>query len=235
MATTVEIAITTGIGADNQMQSTAGTSNKGTDTSFSLITTQRRATIRFDLSGIPSGQVCTAATLKLYWRDTNGVDDTISLYKITDANGNWVEGTSATPAASGDPCWNAKKADGSGGVTTAWAGSAGLSTAGTDFVNTVIASAVTPSTVSNYALFEIPFNAAGLLVLTGWFTQATNNGILMVRTDGTTTPNFRSKEDATAGYRPVLSVTYEDAPPGGTEVLIANILASEILNSRIVR
>lgn len=210
--TDVSIAITTGVGADNQVQSTSATYNKGIEINFSLIATARRYKCRFDLSGIPAGNVAIAATLKLYHANTNGINNTYGVYKISDANGNWIEGTqNSALALSGEPCWNAKAANGSGGVTTAWAGSAGLMTAVTDYINTVIASASTGGSITANAALDFTFNADGLAVLSSWFGQATNNGMLIFPTAATTTGGFHSKEAATAGYRPTLDITYVPA------------------------
>lgn len=204
--TDVNIAITTGVGADNQLNRLSANNNLGIVIAYSIISGTRILMFRFDLSGIAAGQVCTAATLKLYHADTNGIDNTYKLYKITDANGDWVEGTKDNATAGdGEPCWNKKAYN-----TVNWAGSVGLETPGTDYINTSLAEVTTPGSITANAVLEIPFTAAGLTVLQSWFGAATNNGLLMLRTAGTTIGTFHSKEATTSGYRPVLAITHVD-------------------------
>ena len=227
--TDVNIAITTGIGADTYFRSTVPNGNYGTAVVLAFINGVRKGLLRFDLSGIPSTAICTAAVLKFY-ANSIGANTVFDVYKITDANGDWVEGTyDAGGAENGSPCWNKKKYN-----TVDWAGSAGLQTAGTDYVNTVIATGSAASGIASGTLISITFNAAGLAVLQDWFGDATNNGLLVV-TDVSNTISVHSGEATTEAYRPVLAISYTEATTGGTEVLNANIFESEILNSRIVR
>ena len=207
--TDVTIAITTGVGADNSINRLAATNNQGIVATTSSWPGTRGYHFRFDLSGIAAGNVCTAATLKLYHQTTTGINNTHSIFKISDANGNWIEGDkNNTQAGAGQPCWNAKEADGSGGVTTAWAGSAGMQTAGTDYINTVLAAASVGGSITVNTALDFAFNADGLAVLSSWFGQATNNGLLLITTTFTSIGGFHSKEATTAGYRPTLDITY---------------------------
>ena len=165
--------------------------------------------IRFDLSSIAAGSICEAVSIKL--TNNTAHTDTYYLCKISDANGNWIEGAkSGATAGAGEPCWNAKEANGSGGVTTAWAGSAGLSTAGTDYDATALYATTTTFSRNTPKILEL--NAAGRAVIQGWFGAATNNGLLLMRL-GTydAVVSFYSRDIATAAYRPTLSVTYEES------------------------
>lgn len=198
-----DISVNTGVGGDVSGAADA-TYNYGARTSLNL-SANLFCLIRFDLSSILSSSLCTATTLKLT-SAYNTVSNTYNVYKVSDANGDWIEGTqSGALALSGEPCYNAKEADGAGGVTTAWAGSAGLQTAGTDYVNTVLAT-VTGDYDAGDA-YELPFNAPGLAVVQGWFGDATNNGFL-IKAGNNNTTRAASGEHATEGYRPVLTVTY---------------------------
>jgi hypothetical protein len=158
---------------------------------------------RWDLSNIPSGAKCDSAILSLY--DTNWVsrtqDCTINIYKISDANGDWIEGTAIDAAQVGSPSWHHKVYD-----TVSWAGSDGLSTPTTDFINTSLASAIFTDGVSGYR--DITFNAAGKAILGSWFGKSTNNGLLLygTGTDGCWT-EWESRQ-GTDGQRPYLSITY---------------------------
>ena len=102
---------------------------------------------RYNFVDIPAGATCDSAVMSIY--DTNWAnrtaDLTITLYEIATANGNWVEGTTMNAAEVGSPCWGFKIYN-----SVAWAGSAGMSTAGTDYVNTSLGSAVFTDGVSGY-------------------------------------------------------------------------------------
>lgn len=203
--TDVNVSVNTGVGGDTVVSSGAPDANYG---GWALMLTDANAIqkilIRFDLSSIPAGSVCTAASIKLTPKDNDSAHD-LSVYKITDANGDWVEGNKIIQTGSGMSCWNYKKYN-----TDAWAGSAGLATAGTDYINTVIAS-FSGATTANTQI-EIPFNADGLLILESWFGDATNNGFLLTDTSGSDI-FYHTGEATTESYRPVLSITYTELIP----------------------
>ena len=170
---------------------------------------------RFDLSSIPASASIDSAYIRLVQVSApeGAYNATQAFYKISDANGDWIEGTkNNTLAGAGEPCYNAKCADGAGGVTTAWAGGAGCKAAGTDYVNTILASKVTNRSDSQYTAYQIDFNADGLAVLESWFGEATNNGLLLK--EYVNSAIWGLKEHATADYRPLLSVTYTEAASG---------------------
>lgn len=211
--TDVNILVSTGIGGDTYLTSGAATNNHGVYSPISTgaVVTNRKILLRFDLSDILAGSTCISAILKLK-STVNSSSGEFNIYKISDANSDWVEGTkNGTTAGAGETCWNAKAADGAGGVTTAWAGSAGLMTAGTDYVNTALSTVTTDLT--NGTVYEFPFNEDGLAVLQSWFGAETNNGLLFIR-NILSVASFYTGEDATESYRPVLSVTYTEAPTG---------------------
>ena len=179
--------------------------------------TTGRALIRYVLSSIPSNAESSSASLKLIKVSgvVSSLAQTLTMYKIADANGDWIEGTkNKMTAGAGEPCWNAKEADGSGGVTTAWAGSAGLSTAGTDYVNTSLGSVGTNRVDAIGTEYTIAINASGLTVLNSWFGDATNNGFLLYGAYGYGHAGLGSSENTTEAYRPVLSITYTAATGG---------------------
>jgi len=200
--TDVNISVTTGVGADTFLYSDGATLNFGTWFQLFCKGQFYKPLFRFDLSGLPAGATCTAATLKLYALNTEG-SNTYNLYQVADANGDWVEGTKAAAAETGSPCWNKKAYN-----TVDWAGSAGMSTAGTDYINTVLATVTASSTGAGGEIF-LTFNAAGLAVLASWFGAATNNGFVLITSSASTTYEIASGENTTAGYRPVLSLSYE--------------------------
>ena len=206
---TIEIPITTGIGGDAFISSSGATNNYGAHQWNQMDSNMiSKFLIRFDLSGMSGEAEISAAKIKFYQANSVAYTVGVSAYKVSDANGDWIEGIGTGGTALEDEnCWNAKKADGSGGVKTAWAGAAGLATAGTDYVNTVIASASVDWSGAIGTLNEVPFNADGLAVLESWCGEATNNGMLFV-CDHTSSYRWNTKNVATAGLRPVLEITY---------------------------
>lgn len=212
--TDVNIAVTAGVGADTRIANHTNPliQNSNYGASVTLMTSNnatygKRSLFRFDLSTISSSVTITAATLKLYSSGATAAQ-TFSVYKIADANGDWIEGTQVTGAAeTGSPCWNYKAYHAS--TPTNWAGSAGLSTAGTDYVNTVLATKTLSAAIADTDLMEVVFNAAGLAVLQDWLGDATNNGLIMM--SNSSDESFHSGESTTEAYRPVLSITYTEA------------------------
>ena len=162
---------------------------------------------RFDLSSIPAGSVCDAATLYLY--DTNWslrtVDNPIAIYRIAAANGDWIEGTQQDEAQVGSPCWSYKAYN-----TVGWAGSAGLKTAGTDYVDTVLGSATFTDGVSGYR--GITLTAAGLAVLESWFGSTGGPGWILIGSTTVGTWSEWHSRQGTDGNRPYLEVTYGGRP-----------------------
>jgi hypothetical protein len=163
----------------------------------------------FDASSIADTATCDSATLYVYKAVQSGTSEafTITLYSIASGNAAWTEGTKSYAAAgSGEPCWNALASDGAGGVTTAWAGSAGLSTSGTDYeasslgsfngnkndvAGTEYSTALTPSRVE------------------GWF-GATNTNYGLLATLSGNAEDLATSDHATTGYRPKLVVVYTE-------------------------
>ena len=193
-------------GIDTYLDSGNATINYG---SFSTlyVRSNRSGLLRMIAQSVPAGATCNSATLTMTAISTPGVDQTISVYAIASANGNWVEGTKGgLIAAAGEPCWNAKEADGSGGVTTAWAGSAGLSTSGTDYVAAALGSFAFGTAHSAGDQLSTTLTAA---TVQSWFGEATNDGLLQWGTSATTAgAGMASSDHATASYRPKLTVEY---------------------------
>jgi hypothetical protein len=175
----------------------------------------QRGLIRFDLSSMAGHyQSITSATLTLYAQPQgSGTGDfTISVYQITSANAGWGEGTGhGSTATTGEATWNNKNApDGS------WAGSAGLSTAGTDYVNTVLGSAEyrydDPQKTALGAPLTITLSAT---LIQDWIEHPGQNAGLLLKSNGTLTTNtgrIKGSEDSTAEYRPTLVINYAPVP-----------------------
>lgn len=204
--TAVDIAITTGVGADTYVYSSNPTLNYGALATFGA-STARKPIIRFDLSSIPASATIVSATLSLYNSANINGSTAVNLFKVADANGDWVEGTATGQIQAGSPCWNFKAYN-----TVTWAGSVGLATAGTDYINTLLATATLANGTLANTQNAIVFNDDGLAVLQGWFGASSNNGFVIL-TANTTANYFHSKQASTEGYRPVLSIVYEEAAP----------------------
>lgn len=165
------------------------------------------AIMRLNLSAIVAAAICLTAKLYLYKNgDASNTTNTVSVYSIAAANAAWVEGTGDIRlAAAGEACYEALAADGAGGVTTAWAGTAGLGTADTDYEMPAIGSMT--GNWSGDAVgteYIIDLTAARI---EGWFGASnTNYGLLLKSSNGAL--KVGSAENGTTGYRPKLVVTY---------------------------
>ena len=165
-----------------------------------------RPLLQFSMAGM-AGFV-QSALLDLYHLNhaLTTVNNIANVFALLAANGGWIEGTkNGTQAGAGEPCWNAKAADGAGGVTTAWAGSAGCGTAGTDYNSTAIGSI---SVVDGVA--EHRTTALTPAIVQTWL-QGQNYGTLLRNADEATVGSFAQfafSDHATAAYRPLLTIDY---------------------------
>jgi uncharacterized repeat protein (TIGR01451 family) len=148
-----------------------------------------RPVMEFDLSGIPSGATITGATLKLTVTAVGGTADTRTI-DVRALTKDWVE-TQVT--------WNRAS------TATAW------TAAGGDF-GAVLA---TTTGLFNTIGGQYSWTSASLITqVRNWYaTPSSNYGLIIGdSTTGTNTRDFATKENATAGYRPVLEITYTGGP-----------------------
>jgi len=160
----------------------------------------RGATLmRYDVSSLSSAVL----SAKIVFTRTNTITAVKTynsiFYGLASANAGWVS-QSSKPAASGICCWNAKEADGSGGVTTAWAGSAGCQTAGTDYINTAIGTLTYYRAGTSGTTYELVFNNDGIALVNSWISNSANNYGIM-------TPNQEFSAVTMDPYPPLI-VTY---------------------------
>lgn len=209
---TVDPTFTDGYGGDadtakdDSVNSVAAENNYGIVVYF-LRGATFKGLAQYDLSSIPASAVCNSAS----WHGTyysNPGAGTITIYSIASGNAGWVEGTkNGTTAGAGEPCWEAKAADGSGGVTTAWAGSDGLATSGTDYEASALGSFTTGSGDAAGTTYEAALTSSRI---EGWFgSPNTNYGLLFVCTSGSASRVASSNAD-TASLRPYLTVDYTE-------------------------
>lgn len=169
--------------------------------------------MKFDLSAA-SGQTIATAILYAYKADTVvglGYSRLVKLYSVSSANSDWIEGTkTGAQAGSGEPCWNAKEADGSGGVTTAWAGSAGCATSGIDYEATQLAQSNISwtGTYEQYDEMPITFNSSGITRLQQWIDTPTSNYGLVAPNHSNYYRSWFSREESNDSYKPKLVLTY---------------------------
>jgi hypothetical protein len=198
---------------DTYIKSTAATTNYGASATLDINT--GKALLEFDLSSIDSGATCDSATFYMYKATSGGNNqDTVTIYSIASGNAGWPEGTK-TPGTgvAGDCCWNYKEQ--TPGSETAWAGSAGLSTSGTDYEASSIGSWIQNSGDAAGTEYSAALTTSRV---EDWFGGTnTNYGIVLW-----TTVNLAanaSSDSATTGYRPKLVVVYTE---GGTTLTVAN-------------
>ena len=184
---------------DTWVQSNLANYTFGTGTTLICRMNYQRILIGFDLSSIPSGASISSAKITVT-SNGNFTTATYSIYAISDANGDWIEGTDYLQIVNGSPCWNYKEYD-----TTSWAGSAGLSTSGTDYINTVLGSYT--GTMSNATAYDIDLNDDGITLLESIIGGGNNNGFLLKSTKNNET-SFFSSEYSQSNYRPKLTINY---------------------------
>ena len=200
-------------GIDVLMSSGWPTNNGGQHPEFQLDGAPgavQHVLLKFDLSSLSDNYTCTGATLYLYRSynpEGNGLN-TGTVYSVAAANWPWIEGTGDIDIAKqGEPCWNAREADGSEGVQTAWAGSEGCSTIGVDFESTPMGQwSYNGNTPKGFEII-IPLETSRVQE---WFGNSnTNYGIILVTEDNTIHAHVGSAEQPTSGYRPKLVVEYQ--------------------------
>jgi hypothetical protein len=188
----------------------------------------------FDLSGVPD--VITDASLYLYGDNQGSGVWTLNAYRILAANANWPEdGDGGEPETTGS-CWNYHTHD-----TDNWAGSAGLSTADTDFDSSVLGALNRDWSTLGNGWVEVELSATEVeKIRNGDYTNA---GLLLrgSETSGKNYMYFQSREDA-GDTAPYLKTTYQTAPtiqtmhaypvavPSGINVLLDD---PEILGSGV--
>lgn len=212
--------VTSYAGVDDAfINSTSPTFNYGQN-GARIYTTFQRGLMRFNLSSFANQYSrISAVTLTFEISQTTGsiTNGTVNAYAIAAANTGWVEGTVFNAAQTGSSCWNFAR-----NATQSWAGSAGLSTPGTDYDNTVLGTVNYPGT----GTYTMTFNRtpAQLKALVNSWLTSTNPGILLIEgnasRDGSS--GFYDSEGLTKSRSPKLTITYTTGPailveqPAGT-------------------
>lgn len=184
-----------------------------------------KSLIRFDLSAF-EGQFSQIKSIELQLSISlvsNDSGGTIDVFAISQANADWVEGTAPKDGGlqEGSSSWDAPRQG-----SSAWAGSPGLGTPGTDHSSDPLVSVSVSSTGTNKFKFEGSTSELTALVET-WTSPTTNAGILL-STEDDATFRFRSSERFFSNFGqapPTLRIDYVPAsePPdiADTQVRIA--------------
>lgn len=207
------------------------TFNGGTHGSFAPRgPAKERSLLRFNLAAIPAGSTCVSAKLYLYHKDApEGAPNpcTGNIYSVASANGDWVAGTKSIALADEDECcWNAKAADGSAGVKTAWAGAVGCGTVGTDTEADAIGSySVDPGDAIGTE-YEIELDTDRVAE---WFGGSDDNYGIIIYPTNNSEIHLAQSDYVTTAYRPKLVVEYTEV--GGTppSLLMLSALGGNLL------
>lgn len=189
-------------GKDNYLTIANTTFNAGTQVKIACDAGERHGVIEFDCSGIPGGSTCDSAVLSLWSED---IRDTLSfdIYSLHANVHDWTEGGS---------CWDNYKA------LTAWPGSGGASTPGTDYeADASPPSIAYPASAADTEAQADLTSGNNLTAarIAGWFGAGnTNYGLLIGVTGATSVRDWHSSDATTAGYRPKLTIEYTEAAAG---------------------
>lgn len=161
--------------------------------------------LRFDFTGISSSATVSSATLYLLHKHTacSGHTTTlnIDLWEVAVGNDNWwPAGTRNVLAQVGSPCWNYFDYNFDYN-TVSWAGSAGLSSAGTDYVNSNVGP-IALSTAATWVTLDITTEVQSWIT-----TSSSNRGLLLTCTKASGYITMWS-DDSTDGKRPYVEVVY---------------------------
>lgn len=167
-------------------------------------TAYRHELMRFDLGSL-AGRFTSinSATLRLYFNGANSNTGIVQVFAVAPANAGWVEGNGGT-AVNGVSCWSRRVYP-----STTWAGSDGASTAGTDYVSTVLASTSYAAAASDQS-FDLVLPDAS--IINTWLSGA-NAGLYLRTVLQNNQAIFYSSESASAAFRPELIINYNPALP----------------------
>lgn len=209
---------------DAAVNSASTGTNTGAQTQLGL-GTGSRVLYNFDVSALDGTYtMIDAITLRVYVT-VNQISDAggnpgldVFVHEILAANANWIEGNKAfASATSGEPTWNHRQHN-----TVSWAGSAGLSTAGTDYVSTSLSTINVPSSVivGTAIDFDLTGDLTGLI--DGW--QTVNSGLLLFTTfvGGTDRIFVGTKENLDSGLHPSLFITYSFVPEPASGTILGS-------------
>jgi hypothetical protein len=168
-------------------------------------TGENRMLVGFDVSSLGTSVASVSSiTLTLRSRGPGGGYTSVAggplqptVYAVLPANATWAEGASS---------WNNKVQSG----PTAWAGSAGLSTSGTDYAATALASVTVSVATAATHVFTFSGDLTGLI--NGWLSPGGNAGLFLLDTNTDTSYVGFFDSTATGGNAPLLTIEYTPVP-----------------------
>jgi len=173
------------------------------------IDNRRRAFLRFNLAGVPTGVAVSSVQVRLSMTRSNSISVFASLYR---ASGAWGEGTSdagipggsGAPATPGDPTWTMRVYPAAPWISPG--GDAAATPSATTLLGTALVNylwTTTPALVSD---------------VQGWIDLPATNFGWQLRMDESqiapTAKRFGSREQSDGSLWPVLIVTYDDPAVG---------------------
>jgi len=169
----------------------ATTTNYGTGADIEVgynPTNKLHGLIQFDLSALPSNAIISSAVLTLKTNGTSPVEFVCNVHRILTANSGWTEAGATWAHAVED--------------TVEWAGSAGCSTADTDYASTVMGNQTISATNTAYD-FTLNVDEVELMVA--------NNAGMLLKSNNEAAEGyglFYPADDGTEGNRPKIVITY---------------------------
>lgn len=180
--------------------------------------------MKFDVSSIPSGATCNSADLFLYQFGASpiGARD-FFIHEFLAANDGWVAGVEEDPATGTQSTWDFKNH----GSSTAWAGSEGAQTSGTDYDAVQLGTGNGGG--SDGAEIEISLTAGS--VQDWWAPTDQNYGVV-----GWVSAfiNCDSNDSVTAGERPKLTVEFTTAAGAIMNQFQTNNLGADLFNGTLL-
>jgi len=198
-------------GKDTYLYVNNGNKHYGGDTGLIDDGTNYVMLIEFDCSSVPAGASCSAATLYLYAKVDKGAQ-TVTFHELTVANEDWLESNTQPDPGYGLTVWDHKieESGPAAGDEENWAGAAGASTSGTDYLAGSIGAV-------SYAAGAAGTEGSGALTtgdVEDWFGASNQNyGLRGKRTVGGQQAIVCSSDHATAGWRPKLVIEYTSRIP----------------------
>lgn len=208
-------------------QNFGGRSDFEVGESPNIFSAPRHTLIRFDVTSL-AGQFLSISnvTLRLFVTVPSSINrgDTLQAFSLASANSDWIGG-SGVGANNGEPedlgmsTW-AQEIQGSAN----WAGSAGASTPGVDYVDAPLATfgyASTNVAVGSY--IDLVFTNTG--IFTDWVAGINPGLLLRTASEADSELIFASSQSATVQWRPQLIVNYR---PNTPETNVLSLRVSQV-------
>lgn len=185
------------------------------------------ALFRFDLSALSASDTINSVTLTLTSNASgSGTAVTLTVFDLAAANAGWVEGNQNGTVGTGEASAKFRV-----NQTTNWAGSTGARTAGTDYVNTSLASFT--GNASTIGTGTLAFTSTGAFLTT---VDAAAGGILNLwigtPTLTATSDFFRISSKEASATATSLVIDYSPIPEPSTWALLAFGLTSAMVLRR---